>query len=82
MTCVHSPAVVEPTVQRKRLMLLCQLEDGTEERIEYDGEPIHAGKVDSNHLASLFGHWDWVEQDDQYIHCGINQPLGKLSGDR
>jgi hypothetical protein len=63
-------------------MLLCECEDGTEERIEYDGEPIHPGKVDSDHIASLFGFWDWVEQNDEYIHCGTNQPLSKLAGDR
>jgi hypothetical protein len=52
--------------------LVCRYDDGTEDVREYDGNPIKTGPTDSDHLASLFGPWDWVEQDGEFIHVGIN----------
>lgn len=51
-------------------ILTLKNDDGSKEMIEHE-ESINA-RSDSNHIASLFGAWDWVEHNGDTIHCGTN----------
>ncbi len=44
-------------------------EDNRREVEPYDGDPI-GPSTDCQHIAGLFGGFDWVERDGDVVHVG------------